>query len=128
MRASGCGSPRDDVRLQRASRLCILVQPEFEHVCSQSIEHNGPTPELRDTAPARQRIAMYYANLVEMDHNAGKVLDALHALNLDKDTIVLYTSDYGEMLGEHGLWQKFVFYESSVRVSLIGEKVWCAAS
>src|ERR1700730_12931565 len=35
------------------------------------------------------------------------------------DTIVLYTADHGEMLGEHKLWDKFVFYESSVRIPLL---------
>ena len=42
------------------------------------------------------------------------VLRALKELNLENDTIVLYTSDHGEMLGEHKLWNKFVFYEASV--------------
>ena len=47
------------------------------------------------------------------------MLTALRELNLEKDTIVLYTTDHGEMLGEHGLWQKFMFYEPSVGVPLI---------
>ena len=54
-----------------------------------------------------------------MDDNAGKVLRALRELNLESDTIVLYTADHGEMLAEHKLWNKFVFYESSVRVPLL---------
>lgn len=84
-----------------------------------SIEHNRPTPELRDEAQAKRRIALYYANLAQMDDNAGRVLKALRELSLEDDTIVLYTTDHGEMLGEHGLWQKFVFYEPSVGVPLI---------
>ncbi len=54
-----------------------------------------------------------------MDDCVGRVLTALRDLDLEKDTIVLYTADHGEMLGEHGLWQKFVFYESSVGVPLV---------
>jgi choline-sulfatase len=54
-----------------------------------------------------------------MDDNVGKVLRTLKELNLENDTIVLYTSDHGEMLGEHKMWAKFVFYESSVRVPLL---------
>jgi choline-sulfatase len=84
-----------------------------------SIERNAPTPEVRDTEKAKLRIALYYANLAQMDDCAGQVLAALRELDLEKDTVVLYTSDHGEMLGEHGLWQKFVFYESSVGVPLI---------
>jgi choline-sulfatase len=84
-----------------------------------SIEHNTPTPELRDPAQARRRIAYYYANLAQMDDCAGTVLRALRELGLEEDTIVIYTSDHGEMLGEHGLWQKFQFYESSCGVPLM---------
>src|SRR5947209_3901378 len=84
-----------------------------------SIEHNTPTPELRDTAAARMRIAMYYANLAQMDDALGQVLTALRELDLERDTVVIYTSDHGEMLGDHGLWQKFQFYEASCGVPLV---------
>jgi choline-sulfatase len=85
----------------------------------ESIEFNTPTPELKNTASARERIAYYYANLAQMDNAFGQVLDALDSLQLADDTIVVYTSDHGEMLGEHGLWQKFQFYEGSCGVPLI---------
>jgi choline-sulfatase len=84
-----------------------------------SIELTGATPELRDPAHARRRIAMYYANLAQMDDAMGKVLGALRELDLEKDTLVVYTSDHGEMLGDHGLWHKFQFYEGSCGVPLI---------
>jgi choline-sulfatase len=85
----------------------------------RSIRRNGPTPELRSEADAQKRIALYYASVAQMDDALGKVLAALRELDLDKDTIVVYTSDHGEMLGEHGLWQKFQFYESSCGVPLL---------
>ena len=84
-----------------------------------SIQRNGPTPELRDAAESRQRIAMYYANTAQMDDAMGRVLAALRELDLEKDTVVIYTSDHGEMLGDHGLWNKFQFYEGSCGVPLI---------
>jgi choline-sulfatase len=84
-----------------------------------SIERHGATPEMRDPAHARQRIAMYYANLAQLDDAMGKVLTALRELDLEKDTVVVYTSDHGEMLGDHGLWAKFEFYEPSCGVPLI---------
>ncbi len=84
-----------------------------------SIEHNAPTPELSDPDAARRRIAYYYASLAQMDDCAGKVLAALRDLGLEDDTAVLYTSDHGEMLGEHGMWQKFEFYEGSCGVPLM---------
>lgn len=84
-----------------------------------AIRKNAPTPELADPDQALRRIALYYANLAQMDNCLGQVLAALRELDLEKDTVVLYTADHGEMLGEHGLWQKFVFYEPSVGVPLM---------
>ena len=62
---------------------------------------------------------MYYANVAFLDECLGQVLGTLKELGIEDDTIVIYSSDHGEMLGEHGLWQKFVFYEPSVGVPLI---------
>src|ERR1043166_8479237 len=64
-------------------------------------------------------MAFYYASLAQMDDALGKVLAALREFELEKDTIVLYTSDHGEMLGDHGMWQKFEFYEPSCGVPLV---------
>jgi len=54
-----------------------------------------------------------------MDNDIGKILQTLKELDLERETIVLYTSDHGEMLGEDGLWQKFVFYEGLSGVPLL---------
>jgi choline-sulfatase len=83
-----------------------------------SIEKCSWTPELLDASEARKRIAFYYANLAQMDDCAGQVLSALERLHLDRNTIVVYTSDHGEMLGDLGLWNKFQFYEGSCGVPL----------
>jgi arylsulfatase A-like enzyme len=75
--------------------------------------------EIRDSIQNNRPRRIYYANLAQMDDCLGRVLNALRELDLEKDTVILYTADHGEMLGEHGLWQKFVFYESSAGVPLI---------
>ncbi|HEX7362012.1 MAG TPA: sulfatase-like hydrolase/transferase [Bryobacteraceae bacterium] len=85
----------------------------------ERIEYNSPIPELHDPEHAKRLIALYYSNLAQTDDCVGKVLDALKELGLEDDTIVLYTSDHGGMLGVHGLWQKSVFYEPSVGVPLL---------
>ena len=63
--------------------------------------------------------AAYYALVTRMDAMIGQILDALRENNLDKNTLILYTSDHGELLGEHGLWFKHTFYEESVKVPAI---------
>src|SRR5258708_33106046 len=65
---------------------------------ARTIQYNAPTPELHSVEQAKKRIALYYANLAQMDDALGKVLTALRELDLAKDTIELYTSDHGEML------------------------------
>jgi choline-sulfatase len=79
----------------------------------------NPQSELLDPANALTHLAMYYANLAHADEALGQVLQALRDLDLEKDTIVIYASDHGEMLGEHGLWQKFQFYDPSCGVPLM---------
>jgi choline-sulfatase len=76
-------------------------------------------PELRNPRTIRQRLAMYYGCVAHLDHCIGQVTAAVERLGLSNDTIVIYTSDHGEMAGELGLWNKFVFYESSCRVPLV---------
>ena len=63
--------------------------------------------------------AGYLGNLSFLDTCVGAVYDALEEGGLLDNTIVVYTSDHGEMCGEHGLFQKFVFFEPSVSVPLI---------
>ena len=61
----------------------------------------------------------YYGNVSQMDANVGRVFDTLRELGLDKNTVVVYTSDHGEMAGAHRMWTKHNMYEQSVRVPLI---------
>jgi choline-sulfatase len=61
----------------------------------------------------------YYAAISYLDERVGELLDALTATGLDGSTLVLFTADHGELLGERGLWYKMSFLEGSARVPLI---------
>jgi iduronate 2-sulfatase len=61
----------------------------------------------------------YYAAVSYVDAQVGKVLDALEALNLNEDTLVVFWSDHGFHLGEKGLWCKNSCYDLDTRVPLM---------
>jgi len=64
-------------------------------------------------------IAEYYALVKEVDHWVGQILDRLDALHLTDNTLVVFVSDHGEMLGSHGMRGKFCFYEESSHVPMM---------
>ena len=61
----------------------------------------------------------YYAGLSYVDERIGEVLSAVEACGLADDTVVIFTSDHGDFLGEHGLFFKMSFREHAARVPLI---------
>jgi arylsulfatase A-like enzyme len=64
--------------------------------------------------------AAYYAMIKLIDDQVGRILDALEETGQRDNTVIIFTSDHGEMLGDHGLIQKGCrFYEGLVRVPLI---------
>lgn len=67
----------------------------------------------------RKARAAYYGLVDFCDDKIGDILDALDAYGLADNTVVIYTADHGEMLGDHGMWYKCTFYERSSRVPLI---------
>lgn len=67
----------------------------------------------------------YYAAVTAMDMNIGRIMDALCEHNLDRSTLVVFTSDHGFLAGHHGLWGKgnaaypLNVYETSIRIPMI---------
>lgn len=61
----------------------------------------------------------YFASISYIDEKIGEILDVLERGRMAEDTIVLFVSDHGDMLGERGLWFKMSFFEGSARVPLM---------
>ena len=72
-----------------------------------------------DKAKVQYMTANYYAFVTEVDEWVGKILTKLDDLKLTNNTLVIFVSDHGELLGVHGMRGKFNFYEESVRVPFL---------
>ena len=70
-------------------------------------------------AEIKRSRAAYWALVYRMDVMIGQILTALRENDLEDNTLVIYSSDHGEQVGEHGLWWKQTFYEDSVKVPAI---------
>lgn len=68
---------------------------------------------------ARYATVCYLALVTHLDEQVGQLLDVLDESGLSESTVVIYTSDHGEMAGHHGIWQKNCFYEDAVKVPLL---------
>ena len=95
-----------------------LDEPVFDHpFLSQRQVDVGTDVTERDMQRAT---AAYYGMIETIDEYYGVVLDALEAAGQDLDEwIIIYTSDHGEMLGQHGIWEKQKFFEASVGSTVV---------
>jgi choline-sulfatase len=80
--------------------------------------HEVDTCTLTDDEIRNNRQA-YYGMVTYIDDKVGQIIDELERMNLLEDTMIIFTSDHGEMLGEHGMWFKRTFYDPSTKVPLI---------
>ncbi|HJO05961.1 MAG TPA: sulfatase-like hydrolase/transferase [Chloroflexota bacterium] len=138
----------DDERHEGPWAMCVgIFAPHFpftvrpEYYYGYYPEHadlpRTPTVPLEDSHPQTQRLrghfqaegiteeqtrvarAAYYGLTEFGDDKIGEILAAVDTNGLADNTIVVYTSDHGESLGEHGMWYKCTFYDPSTRVPLI---------
>ena len=109
-----------------------IMEPPAEPVSPQ-IKRMFSRRGLKDMTGSQSRIltSHYYAKVAFDDHAIGIVLRSLKEKGLMDTTWIVYTSDHGEMLGDHRFCQKSVFYEGALNVPLIvrppgGTKSWTA--
>jgi len=95
-----------------------LDEEVFDHpFLSQRQVKPGVDASVREI---RRATAAYYGMVEEIDEDYGSILDRLRHLGQDPDDwVIIYCSDHGEMLGQHGIWEKQKFFEASARVPLI---------
>lgn len=93
-------------------------EPSAQHPYAEDLRRHfatdGFTPEL-----TREHRRGYYARVTYIDRQVGRLIDKLESIGQLDHTVVVYTSDHGEMLGKFGMWFKCSMYDDSVRVPLI---------
>ena len=92
---------------------------------SRRLHHLFRLDEYRVTeADTRNARHAYYRVISYLDDKLGQLMRALEASGLAEVTLVVFTADHGEMVGERGLWLKQAFFENSVRVAATGTYRW----
>ncbi len=85
----------------------------------QYLRQNRARGDMMSDQDMRTAKRAFYALCTHIDHQLRVAIGTLREEGLLEDTIILFTSDHGDMLGKHGLWKKQVHYEESARVPMI---------
>lgn len=90
-----------DPHARRLRRVCAMDEVEISEADIRAARHG------------------YYANLAYVDERMGEVLEAFESCGLAREGVVVFCSDHGDSLGEHGLFYKMSFREHAARVPLV---------
>ena len=93
--------------------LAELPEPAIKSIRAQKSQLNLEKKLAQEIKEA------YYATISFVDAQVGRILDHLEISGLDKNTIVVFMSDHGYHLGEHGHWQKQTLFDNATRIPLI---------
>ena len=110
-------APEKDFAAYQAKDMIIPNVPAND---LEDIPKQAASRDLKVDDAAKKRIRRaYYASVTYMDRQVGRLLAELDQLDLRKNTIVVFLSDHGYLLGEHRAWQKHRLWEEAIRVPLI---------
>lgn len=100
--------------------LTQLSTPNFSLYQETDFGNHGFQSHLIDDAQLRMDMAIYFGMISFIDHEIGRILDALDRLGITDNTLVVFTSDHGHFLGQHGLVAKGAFhYEDLLRLPFL---------
>lgn len=101
----------------------LAGQPQVFHTMRQhnaDFDHDSVVHQLKPSAQARHRQRAYYlANVTMIDEQVGSILACLEAKGYLENAVVIFTSDHGDALGDHGHSQKWTMYDIITRVPCV---------
>ncbi|MCC7353848.1 MAG: sulfatase-like hydrolase/transferase [Anaerolineae bacterium] len=112
----------DDIPLPNYTPGELATKPLFQRLDHQGAYNNPRLHPWEKMTERDHRLvrAAYWAMIDQIDDQVGRILDALERTGQLDNTLVIFTSDHGEMLGDHGIYLKGpYFYEPAIRVPLI---------
>lgn len=97
----------------------IPLPPSFKQDPARPSSSADNRHEVNDPEIVRALTAAYYAKVTMVDDNVGRLLAKLRALGLAENTLIVFTADHGNMLGDLNRWFKGAMYEGSARIPLL---------
>ncbi len=115
-------APKEYVDRYPADKVAVPANYQPEHPFDQGDakvrdELLAPFPRSREAVQLHR--SEYYAHITYLDHQVGRILDALEASGKAANTYVIFTADHGLAVGQHGLMGKQNMYDHSTRIPLI---------
>jgi arylsulfatase A-like enzyme len=118
--APGTLDPGELDRMPPHFRKTQEQSPDFSGYQETAFHNHGFHSHLQDPSELRKDMAVYYGMISLMDQQIGRILEALDASGAAENTLVVFTTDHGHFLGQHGLRAKGAFhYEDMLRVPFI---------
>ncbi len=118
--APGQLEPGELDRMPPQFRLTQEATPDFSTYRESEYANHGFTSHLVDEAQLRKNMAVYYGMVSFMDQQIGRILDALDRLGIVENTLIVFSTDHGHFLGQHGLIAKGAFhYEDLIRLPFL---------
>ena len=113
--------PARAATLEEERRQHPLLAYELDRLSRPGVydEHSPFDPVSAGDLEIRQMRAAYYGLIAEVDHHLGRIVDHLKATGQYERTLIVVTSDHAEMLGEHHVWGKEIYFDQAFRVPLV---------
>ena len=107
---------------EQAKKRLVINHDQETSILENDDEFNGPLTNSENEF--RKVQAKYYGLVTLVDKAVGQILDAIEKAGISEETIVVFTSEHGDQMGDHNFFHKIVMYEQSVKVPCLIRVPW----